>query len=304
MRVREYKNVIRNQRNENKQNKQYHYSSLDAIMSIFKHKELWLTKSEYLNDISEIKYARRIAKKVRDQAKINYQDDDLLMKLLEDCNDEIFDKGIDSYILSMSMNADSLPLWSNCSNQDGYCIGFDRSFISVLDRLTDSAFQNIHGFVIYDPIEQEKILSEEISIAFDIWKEHGDGKPGNELNYLWNHIIRTFYIYSLFFKDPSFRSEEEYRVVVLMNKKRQYGGHFINSNEVSSDHIHFRSKNGAIVPYIKLPITHDDEKIPLKSISIGPRNNLNISAEGLRYYLNYNKYENCEINKSIIPLRY
>lgn len=282
----------------------YHYSTLDAIMSIFKYKQLWLTKSEYLNDISEIKYSKTIAKKVRDQAKVKYQDDELFMKLLEDNNDDIFDKGIDAYILSMSMNADSLPLWSNYSNNDGYCIGLDRIFISVLNRLTDSAFQNIHGFVVYDPNEQEKILSEEISNAFDIWKEHGDGKHGNDLNYLWNHIIRTFYIYSLFFKDPSFSSEEEYRVVVLMNKKRQYGGHFINSKEVSSEHIHFRSKNGAIVPFIKIPIAKDDENIPVKSVSIGPRNNLDISAAGLRYYLDHNGYENCEIKKSIIPLRY
>lgn len=191
----------------------YHYSTLEAMMSIFEKKQLWLTQSKYLNDISEIRYARKIAKNVRDEAIIKYNDDPYFTKILESYNDEVFETGVESFILSMSMNADSLLLWSNYSNNDGYCIGFNANFINRLDKID---FQNVHGFVIYDPKEQSNILSDEISTAYNIWKNYGDGQHGNDYNLLWNHIHRTFYIYSLFFKDPCFSSEEEYRVVFLI----------------------------------------------------------------------------------------
>lgn len=245
----------------------FHYTSLDAMNGILRYKKLWLTKSEFLNDISEIQYSKQLAIEVRKRAKEKYKDDAIFLEVLNESNDMVFGQGVDVFILSMSLNNDSLPLWSNYSNNEGYCIGFNSNFIEKLDK---HDLLNIHGEVIYDANKQLEILSDEISIAYEIWKKHGDNEYGSDLNLIWNHIIRTLYIYSLFFKDPCFSSEEEYRVAFLLNVKKEFAGKFISSDRCTYDHVKFRPKSGAIIPYIEVPVAFDDEMVPLKSISIGP----------------------------------
>ena len=79
-------------------------------------------------------------------------------------------------------------------------------------------------------------------------------------------------------------------------------------NDISNI-VKFRICNGVFIPYIEVKFSFEnqhDHKIPLKSITIGPKNNIDIAHEGLRNMLDTLKYEtkDIEIAKSLIPLRY
>src|SRR5690606_35870235 len=96
---------------------------------------------------------------------------------------------------------------------------------------------------------------------------------------------------AIFFKDPAFQSEEEYRIA------------YKNTSGTMHSAVRFRAQNGVITPFITVDF---EERLPISHITIGPKHNIDIAKRGIEHYLNSKGYslERLYINKAVAALRY
>ncbi|KXZ15312.1 hypothetical protein AXI59_02095 [Bacillus nakamurai] len=269
----------------------YHYTNIYGLEGILDNREFWVSHSDFLNDKTELKYTLEICESLlQDKLKYNELKDKILDKfdtVLKLMNDHLI------YILSLSNNGDSNLLWSNYSNNDGYNIAF--SFRAIIDDFefnqSYSDYYLYHSSVIYEKEHQIKAISEVIDYFIELAEKDILFDRIND-DYIVGvaDIIRTIQLFSIFFKDNCFSQEEEYRIAIVpyLSKKIQYD---------------CRISNGTFIPFIKLGF----HKNRVKGITIGPKNNMDITLEGLVQFLNLHEYNHISkdsIRYSCIPYRY
>jgi len=121
-------------------------------------------------------------------------------------------------------------------------------------------------------------------------------KEINEDNFIDN-FVKVINIYYPFFKNESFKSEEEIRLVY-------YDDH---SNSTLKPIIKYRVPNSnMIVPYFNsqdLIPENKQVKLPISKVIIGPVANRKWIKESVRFFLDNNGYENVDIEDSEVPYR-
>ncbi|SFL61315.1 DUF2971 domain-containing protein [Halanaerobium salsuginis] len=288
----------------NKKEKIYHYTNINAINSILENKKLWLTKADYMNDKQEYIYAiEKIKKLCYENFRFNGK-----------CMNKIFDYIVKpnqfeygSFIISFSKDYDSLPLWSYYSNMEGYNIGFistdlfslTKKSVEVLfnqnigrsDAKIGKDFNIIIDDVIYDEDMQNEIIMEIINRMGNVYNDY---KNNNISEYYTNKLLinlaKTLQKFTIFFKQETFKSEKESRMIVTFEDQ-----------SIIKKVIEHRISNGALIPYIEI----DFNVIPINSLTIGPRNSIDIAEKGLSSFLYHQGYKDeIEVKKSKIPLRY
>ena len=93
-------------------------------------------------------------------------------------------------------------------------------------------------------------------------------------------------LYALFFKQTAFASEKEYRFV-FRNPPNQ---------------VYFREQNGFLLPYIVIDCSAD-AKLPVKSVTVAPKNHIDLARRGMEYYLSSLGYK-VPVKLSQLKLRY
>lgn len=268
--------------------KLYHYTTIDALISIVSRKELWVTKWDYLNDIDEFRVALEVCEAVLKEEKVKSE----VIRAVEKCvNESVHGNNLSNayYIFSFSCDEDSQLLWSNYSNYDG--INLEIDFAKFIENLNYNMLW--HGLVNYDFESQKECLRKTFYDEFIDIDDFGKIKSLNEINRLEGreyemlilHMSVICELYSMFFKRGCFESENEYRFVFATEKKQE---------------ISFRSKNRMVIPYIKKQIESIDF---ITRITIGPTNQIDITAKGIRELLHYYQRD-VDIAKSEIPLRF
>ncbi|MGJ9385226.1 DUF2971 domain-containing protein [Salipaludibacillus sp. CF4.18] len=280
--------------------KMYHYTSIEGLMGIIKNKKLWMTKSDFLNDSMEVIYITNIIDEsldifsellIKEYGK-GIKENDYYKTMLEKFTEAVDSRFvnvqelIEIYVLSLSEKGDSLTLWGNYAKGDGYNIGFDSK--SLLDDFHDENddFFIVYGNVIYDREEQIEMLASSLIKTF---KNINSQEP--ELIELESKLLPYYksviISYSIFFKHDSFKAEEEFRVVATIQDKAD---------------VEFRSNNGVITPYID----QEFKKLPIREITIGPKNNSDIAEKGVNFYIERlgEDIEDITVKKSNVPLRY
>lgn len=287
-----------------------HYTDINGLKGILSGNCFWVTRSDYLNDSSEIIQIKNVIELVYNQFTEDkhmycneYDTNGLLMWNFMDYIKFIGNKidnnqstrDYDIYVLSLSENSDSLALFSNYSTLDGYCLGFDT------DRLLNfesppryfSRYKDLMvsgGKVIYSLSEQVQTLWNDILKAYNsVFERLRYNKVHVVDQSIYNIIFKELMsfiavkiqIYAIFFKHPSFYHEEEYRVAFIIDDEH-------------SNILKFRTKGSERIPYIE----YEFNKLPLKFIRKSPKNNSDI--KDLVDRLNYN---DVEILESEIPLR-
>ncbi|MBU5263440.1 DUF2971 domain-containing protein [Bacillus atrophaeus] len=269
----------------------YHYTNIYGLDGILEKREFWVSHSDFLNDKTELKYTLEICETLlQDKLKNNELKEKILYKfntVLEFMSDHLI------YILSLSTNGDSNLLWSNYSNNDGYNIAF--SFPAIIRDFefnqNHTNYNLYHSSVIYEKEHHIKAISEVIDYFIELATEDifFDGINDEYINGVAG-IIRTIQLFSIFFKDNCFSQEEEYRIAIVpfLGQKIEYN---------------CRISNGTFIPFIKFGFS----KYRVKGITIGPKNNMDITLEGLVQFLNLHEYNHISkdyIRKSCIPYRY
>ncbi|WP_395893971.1 DUF2971 domain-containing protein [Bacillus safensis subsp. safensis] len=269
----------------------YHYTSVYGLEGILKNKEFWISHSDFLNDKTERQYTLNLLINIVQKKLENYP---AKMKAITDFIQRNLNKKIyPTYVLSLSKNKDSNLLWSNYSQDDGYNIEFDLSsfkeYVSFPDQNVEDSIRFYCSKVIYDSQVHEKALNELADNYIEVFAEYAQKKDEIDFIESVNSLLVTFQLLAAFFKDSCFQQEEEYRIAIY---------------PVISDDLSYecRVTNGAFIPYIRMKF----DRSAVKGITIGPKNKMDISEEGLRSFLSLNKFdlEPIEINRSKIPYRY
>ena len=102
-------------------------------------------------------------------------------------------------------------------------------------------------------------------------------------------LIDVLSIVSLFFKNPQFENEHEYRIVIV----NVFGVETSKPTKVVE-------KNGLFVPYLEYHFSKDS----VTSINIGPTFDENIFYTSTNRMLSNFGYQDKEVYRSKIPLRY
>lgn len=268
----------------------YHYTDLNAAISIAMNSEVWLTDYRFLNDKEEFIEGYRILL----QAFENYHDSrgeypnefmDDIAKALDFVQSEGFQsvKRNNIFVSSFSTVPDLLGQWRSYGK---YCLELDSSFfrddeVVVLDCYY---LHHIGDAMDYAPILiEDEILPELLTL----W-ERDKVMLSSELSSLLD-------IYALSFKHQAFSDECETRFVI--------------SCSGDDERISFRPKGDILIPYIPVKFAPH----LLRSIMIGPVNNQDLACESLMMFsdkisANIRKETECseyvlDIQSSDIPYR-
>lgn len=315
--------------NKGRHIERYHYSSPGSFISIIKGDgktaQVRFSDARYMNDRSELvvvaraiiecldfyqdeyKETRTIVEKLLLK---NYNKTDYLQLAINeidfaDINNLPFSK-TRHFVFCMSKNQDSLHMWNyytKSNKYQGYNIGIDiYDFIKSFDT-DDKAHADIisisYGEVIYNKKDQR----EEVKRLLDeVEKLKGD------ISFKQAFLRSRMEMIAPFFKDESFKDEQEYRIVfsvndyVVQRTAEEFNEHKKNyfSDNLKKISFDFFERNGVLVPYMQVPVVKD----VIKSITIAPMVEGKIAEESLHDFLHANSYKKMIINKSKVPVRF
>ena len=142
----------------------YHYTSAAGLQGICGG-EFWVTERSFLNDIMEFQVATQIFCEVIDRHMANKTRAEKLKKKVCDEIDRLNTPGMlgeevaysGDYVISFSLDNDSILMWSEYSDFYGYCMEFDGEELIETFQSNDS-YSFLHGQVVYDHDEQVKFI--------------------------------------------------------------------------------------------------------------------------------------------------
>lgn len=277
----------------------YHYTKPEKLLNILSGGTLRFSNALYLNDKEEIAYSYRLIVKLIDEipelnpdlfGKIKTHFSNKYKHIVDGEND--FRNKLEYFTTSFSTESDNLTLWNNYAkgkNYTGYNIGFDKK--KLIDEMTENKYLPIFGSVIYDKQKQIKIIHAIFKKWNMLFNRALKCKKTNEVKLfdILFELIDVLSIVSIFFKNPQFKNEHEYRIVIV----NAFGVENSKPTKVVE-------KNGLFVPYLEYKFSKES----VTSINIGPTFEENIFYTSTnRMLLNFG-YEDKEVCRSKIPLRY
>lgn len=288
----------------------YHYTNLSSLKGIVTEHSFWVTKSDFLNDKNEFRYAYKVTKKVCEKLVPNEANRTLFQKLLKvkiaELNTLVEDQVMSGcYVLSFSKGYDSLLLWTEFAKSQGYCMEFDYSQL----RKGIHKKMKMDGYVIYNKKEQyalvehtflrvlkrkeesRRILRKKLLSETELVTEA-------ELDSFVSEFALCSFLYSMFFKKECFKEEQEYRFVFWAFHEESGMERFPELTQ-----IHFREREQTLIPYIEVSYDHSGGQNPIRAITVGPKNNSDLAVKGIQYFLRNEKIQ-IPVYESKIPLRY
>lgn len=277
----------------------YHYTKPEKLLNILSGGTLRFSNALYLNDKEEIAYSYRLIVKLIDEIpelnpdlfeKIKTHFSNKYKHIVDGEND--FRNKLEYFTTSFSTESDNLTLWNNYAkgkNYTGYNIGFDKK--KLIEEMTENKYLPVFGSVIYDKQKQIKIIHAIFKKWNMLFNRALKCKKTNEVKLfdILFELIDVLSIVSIFFKNPQFKNEHEYRIVIV----NAFGVENSKPTKVVE-------KNGLFVPYLEYKFSKES----VTSINIGPTFDENIFYTSTnRMLLNFG-YEDKEVCRSKIPLRY
>jgi hypothetical protein len=284
----------------------YHYTSIDTMMKIVASESIWATSVCYLNDTSEqshfLKLVRSRIPFIQFEATEDWQAADSFLSKTN------IEAGFETrpFIASFSADSDSLPQWrSYCSAGNGVAIGFSTNCLS---RVAIKNGPQIEPSIRFDRVEYPDsdngypLIDEETLTCFkeahrlmqvaQVIEGQADPNPFNLLSYLFRYVLLKR---ACFKKSASFRSENEYRVVVDTIRPRY-------------DLLSYRTSRSCMIPFLELEIPRfekENDKDPsdaqfshplmggryqfIKRVVVGPTSNLDLTLDTLRAFFRSNR---------------
>ena len=277
----------------------YHYTKPEKLLNILSCGALRFSNALYLNDKEEIAYSYKLIVNLIDEfdglnpdlfGKIKNHFRNKYKHIVDGDND--FVNKLEYFTTSFSTESDNLTLWNNYAkgkNYTGYNIGFDKK--KLISEMTENNYLPVYGCVIYDKQKQIKIIHENNKKWNMLFERALKSKKSNDVKLfdILFELIDVLSIVSIFFKNPQFKNEHEYRIVIV----NVFGAENSKPTGVVE-------KNGLFVPYLEYKFSKDS----VKSINIGPTFDENIFYTSTnRMLLNFG-YQDKEVYRSKIPLRY
>lgn len=259
----------------------WHYTNGYALLSILKTRSLWASSPQSLNDSSEMDHGfgyilRAFQEKQNEQADIldstdANEEDAAYWETANPILKEVLDKRYFSsirnevYYISASANADSLTLWRNYADGDGFAVGIDSSVkLSANgwdideedDTGTRSEIPPVNGWykVQYKPKVKQRLAEGFIDSAIEDIDRAGESDRQSLINELRKQAV----ILASVMKHEAFQDEREVR--------------WITTNFMELDLVHYEHGRRSIVPvlHIKTASESRHEPLPLKGVRCSP----------------------------------
>lgn len=259
----------------------YHYTELNGLKGIIESGSLWATNFSYLNDSNELKHGITCLKNA-----LNYLKEDFGPGTLEFIEQALMHfkihRAAHVYNLSFCMEPDLLSQWRGYGSTQGVCLEFDEA--ELLASLDLTHYQIFKNKVIYTKETSTVEARAEILAFF----RQPEVQAAINADVIHEIIQATTLAHSLppFFKNDGFREEKEFRVVILPDEP--------------FDGVNFRVNYSGLVPYL---IIKAKDKLPLKSVRIGPCSNRSMMQEGISFLLQSKGYSSTRISFTETPFR-
>lgn len=249
----------------------YHYCNIDSFMGILKNKTIFLSQVSTMNDLTEYKWLREIAKAKRKQRYDQLNDGHLFENertSLERLYTEIAirqfsDDPPDPYCACFSKKGDVLSQWRAYADQGrGFSIGFDaRNIPEEWDRNTHGNFHSI-GPVRYSKDWHEHI----VELAFLDLENDLDEKKIDQRYFKdrAEKFMNEVLYHAIYCKNQAFEEEDEVRAVL---ERPSYDNCPATAPGV-------RSRGSQLIHYLTMPLERLFGPTPFAQIYIGPMNPL------------------------------
>jgi hypothetical protein len=270
----------------------YHYTTIDAMMSIAKDRKIWATSISYLNDSSEGDHLLGMIRRRLPALLKKHSFDDSVLERLSYTDTELEDR---PFIASFSTERNSLPQWrSYCPNGNGVAIGFRVASLPqgiLWKKAEPSAIVFITlEKVDYKPVSDElPIIDSEIAELVAQVDERLSSSEGCTIPERSGHeddFRAVAQIAACKRKHHSFRNEHEYRLIV--------GPMFTKAPDLQ-----FRPARSTLVPYIEISIPTADF---IAEVVIGPSGNTELSLQAVRAFFKQLQLQ-VDVNDCQIPFR-
>ncbi len=228
----------------------YHYTGQAGLLGIVNTAELWATKIQYMNDATEFGISLVMARKELDSmmSRYNSSTKKAACARLKESLSGLED--INIFAVCFCENGDLLSQWRGYSGiTHGYSIGFDPESLMHIASQTNFTI----GRCIYDLEVQQAIIHEAITHCVN---NEVDFSPSARRWGFHGPLADIIFRCGGFFKDPSFKDEQEWR---LISSPTMY----------YDPQLGFRTGNSMIVPYYKLPILTEGI-LPILHVIVGP----------------------------------
>jgi hypothetical protein len=217
------------------------------------------------------------------------------------------------YVLCASSNDDNVNMWNYYVKDGayrGYNLGLDTDVISsFFSNLSNPNIKLVSGAVIYDKANQidkvykklRHLLSQFDSHIASLSEEEDDTPIiDNFQDNLSDYINEQ----KVFFKNPAFASEQEYRFVLKIHNDFSDYSHENSSMNEPDLKVDFRiGASSIITPYVEWKFDHR-KALLLKRITLSPMIEPGLAKESFKRFLAEDVYRNIDIKESAIKLRY
>jgi hypothetical protein len=259
-------------------------------LGIFSSKEIWASHTQYLNDAREFQHAIDLMKDElsRMKAEAPYRDKAHLVGEIEEA---LTLKGIGSMnvcVCSFSQNGDLLSQWRAYGGGSGFSIGFPGDFLRTVASECDSWLAP----VLYEDDEQRHlvrtllndVLTENFQRRIIQNEDDNDSLPvgGNLLAYLNR--------YAPILKHKSFSEEREWRIIT-------------RPKACSSKLFGYREGVSMLIPYFRIGLAAERDKLMIKEIIVGPTPHPDQSCHSLRGLLIRQEMKEVTVLNSETPFR-
>jgi hypothetical protein len=278
----------------------FHYTTQRGLLGILRDQEIWMTHTQYLNDVTEFHHAiDLVTDEIERQIGTASQPDrGVLKEMLRNVSPEAADVNV--CVACFSEDGDSLSQWRAYGESTaGYAIGFSGSFLSHLAEHSGFGIAKC----IYEDDEKLGFVRNFVSNNVkDVLAKRGDDlshddythwHTGGDLRALLNRIAPVF-------KDRAFKDEREWR---LISKPLM----------CSTERFDYHPGKSMIVPYFRLCLTNQPEDVERKrfhSVVIGPTPNTREAEMAVRSVLASRRLATemtpggpVQVERSVVPYR-
>jgi Protein of unknown function (DUF2971) len=269
----------------------YHYTDLNALISIIGEHDLWLTHSRYSNDEHEMEHGYKISldvikrKKEKNPLDITRQYYDRVEEYLKKPPQDVF-------ICCFCKEDNLLSQWRGYGeNGAGVSIGFDplgfTRFTGPDMPLDEYGLMRLWQ-VYYNDDEKKEIVEQALDLIPEIHRNESEEEIARQTAAAIHFFLPTF-------KDHDFEEECERRLIFTPSM-----------NCIAKPR--YRYHRQMLVPYYSLKSLIDPNNssltiLPVKSIMVGPGSRKEINSESIEMLLHNNGYTEVKVNVSDTPYR-
>lgn len=280
----------------------YHYTSPRGMEGILGNSTLRFSDRYFLNDSSEGNYTLQLCKDNIDYLISDTTCPRLKKAVIDTCdsNMQVQQNGLfHVYVLSLSLDADSLCLWNYYTKNDsiqGYNLKFFpkqlKSALSPLLKDEYSSISIVGGQVLYSQQKQLKILKDIASKFVGLSASYDHRYVANAATLMVDKMMQV----GAFFKKACFSIENEYRIVLNLHINED------NEYTVLNHAMQFNQKGKIKVPCVDIPFSPQ----ALKGVWLSPTLTIGQVNEDLKRWLSgpFSHIKESDISYSDIPVRY